>query len=301
LEEKMNKFNKNAFIFELLLAIITFLMLGVMMLFLIVIIIMPISNYHHAQGYVEYKKQYKLDSQIEGVIENVYKENNAAVTKGDPIFKYSSEKNQQEIAALEYKESFLFNELKTMNKLHTLGVIQSTEIDKKKLEIDELDVRKEYLKRNVIYSPISGKIYFKILPEYIKGTYIEKGQELAIIYTEDEKHIRISFPNAYADRFKLGSNVLIKYKDPRTFIVQKMRGLIYMSFINQKANTIELYCEITKGREYLRLFNPSTIVNASIIINNSSIYEDLLGVPLNPEIQNIILKNPLYEKIKDHI
>ena len=188
-----------------------------------------------------------------------------------------------------------------MNKLHTLGVIQSTEIDKKKLEIDELDVRKEYLKRNVIYSPISGKIYFKILPEYIKGTYIEKGQELAIIYTEDDKHIRISFPNAYADRFKLGSNVLIKYKDPRTFIVQKMRGLIYMSFINQKANTIELYCEITKGREYLRLFNPSTIVNASIIINNSSIYEDLLGVPLNPEIQNIILKNPLYEKIKDHI
>jgi biotin carboxyl carrier protein len=276
-------------------------MFSTMLLFILLVIILPINNYHHSQGYVEYKKQYNLVSQIEGVIEAVYKENNNVIKKGEPIFRYSSEKNEQEIAALEIKESFFVTELNTMTKLWQLGVIQSTELDKKKLEINELNLRKEFLKKNIIYSPISGKIFFKILPKYIKGTYIEKGQVLAIVYTEEEKHIKISFPNAYADRFNIGSNVLVNYKDPRTFKIQKMRGIIYMSFINQVTNNIELYCEITKGKECLRLFNPSTIVNTSIIINNSSIYEDLLGVPINPAIQNVILKNPWYEKIKSHL
>jgi hypothetical protein len=297
----MKAFNKNKFLFEFALAFVTLTMFCVMALFIAIIIVLPINNYHHADGFVEFKKQFNLVSQVEGVIENVYKENNSAVNKGDALFRYSSEKNNQEIAALEFRESFLENELKTMTKLNQLGVVQKTELDKKMLEINELNVRKEYLQKNLILSPISGKIYYKILPKYIKGIYIDKGQELAIIYSEEDKHVKISFPNAYADRFALGSDVLINYKDPRTFKIQKMRGILYMSFINPKTNNIDLYCEVTKGKEHLMLFNPSTVVNALIVINNTSIYEELLGIPLNPSIQNMILKNPVYAKIKDHL
>lgn len=297
----MSYFNKGNLLFEIILALVTLSMFGMMVIFLFAVLIMPINNYHHAQGFVEYKKQFKVVSQIEGVVEAVYKDNNAVVKKGEPILKYSSEKNELEIAALVCKESLLVKELNTLSKLCRLGAVYSAELDKKKLEIDELNVRKEYLKRKVICSPISGNIYFKILPEYIKGTYIEQGQELAYIYTEEDKHVKISFPNEFADRFKIGSSVVIKYKDPCTFKIQKMHGIIYKSFINNRSNTIELYCEITKGKDYLRLFFPSTMVSALVVINNSSIYEDLFGIPISPSIQNIIINNPLYEKIKSSI
>ena len=287
----MKKFNKNKFLFEFSLALVTLFMFLSMVAFIAIIVILPINNYHHADGYVEYKKQYSLVSQVEGVINQVYKENNSAIQKGEPLFKYSSEKNEEEVAALEYRESFLAHELETMTKLFQMGVLQNTEIDKKNLEINELRVQMAYLQRSIIAAPTAGKIYYKILPKYFKGTFIEKGQELAIIYTEEEKHVKVSFPNAYADRFKIGSDVFIKYKDPRTFKIQKMQGILYMSFINQKANTIDLFVEVTKGKEFLQLFNPSTIVNTSI-------YEELFGIPVNSSIQNIILKNRLYEKIK---
>jgi multidrug resistance efflux pump len=289
------------FIFEFLLAFFTLLMLGITIVLLLMITILPINNYHHSSGLVEYKKQYNLVSQITGVIEEVYKKNNQEVKAGEPIFRYSSEKNEQEIAALEFHESFLLKEMATLEELSALGVIQKIEIEKKKLEINELQVRKAYLERNNIVAPISGRIYFQILPEYIKGTYIHDGQVLAIIYTNTEKHIKVSFPNEFADRFKIGSEVLVKYKDPRTFRVQKMRGVTYMSFLNQRNNTVELYCEITKGKEFLDLLNLSTVVSTSIVVNNSSIYEEMFGVPPNQLLQNFILKNPVYEKIKYHL
>lgn len=297
----MKKFNKNKFFFELALSFVTLFMFLSMVAFILIILILPINNYHHADGFVEYKRQYTLVSQVEGIIEKIYKENNCTIEKGEPLFKYSSEKNDQEIAALEYRESFLTNELKTMTRLFELGVIQSAELDKKRLEINELLVRKEYLKRNIIPAPTEGKVYYKILPKYFKGSFINIGQELAIIYTEENKHIKVSFPNTYADRFKIGSEVFIKYKDPRTFKVQKMKGTVYMSFINPKTNTVDLFVEVTKGTEFLALFNPSTVVNTAIIINNTSIYEELFGIPASPAIQNLILKNQWYEKIKYYL
>lgn len=280
---------------------VTLFMFLSMVAFIIIIMILPINNYHHADGYVEFKRQYTLVSQVEGVIEVIYKENNSTIDKKEPLFRYSSEKNEQEIAALEFRESFLANELKTMARLFELGVIQSTEIDKKNLEMNELRVRKEYLQRNVIAAPTAGKVYYKILPKYLKGSFINKGQELAIIYTEENKHIKVSFPNAYADRFKIGSDVFIKYKDPRTFKIQKMQGTVYMSFLNQKTNMIDLFIEVTRGREFLELFNPSTIVSTAIVINNTSIYEELFGIPVSPSIQNLILKNRWYENIKRYL
>ena len=80
-----------------------------------------------------------------------------------------------------------------------------------------------------------------------------------------------------------------------------MQGSIYMSFINQQTNTIDLFVEVTKGKNYLKLFNPSTVVNTATVINNTSIYEELFGIAANPSFQNIILKNRWYEKIKYHL
>ena len=169
----VKKFNKNKFFFELFLSFITLFMFLSMVAFIVVILILPINNYHHADGFVEYKRQYSLVSQVEGIVEKIYKENNSAILKREPLFKYSSEKNEQEIAALEYRESFLNNQLNTMKRLFELGVVQSTELDKKKLEIDELLVRKEYLKKNIISAPTAGKVYYRILPKYLKGSFIK--------------------------------------------------------------------------------------------------------------------------------
>lgn len=297
----MAELKRNKIIFELLLSFVTLVMLGITLFFMLIICILPINNYHHSPGFVEYKCQHILVSQVEGVIENVFKENNSSVEKGDSIFRYSSEKNNLEIASLDVKESFLRNEFATISKLNQLGILQSVEIDKKKLEIDELQVQKNFFKRTVIAAPISGKIYYHVLPKYIEGTYIEKGQELGIIYTSEEKHIKISFPNEFADRFKIGSNVLIKYKDPSSFKIQKMRGIIYYKFLNQKKATVELFCEVETGKECLTYLQPGTVVSTATVINNTSIYEDLLGIPVSPWLQKVILKNRVYEKIKKYL
>ncbi len=286
------------FIVELFLGLMTLGIVAFMVTGIILICILPINNYHHAIGFVEFKNQYKVVSQNDGAVTQVYAENYTFLEQGQPILQFRSESDSREVDALNVKLKFLENELATLQHLFQTGAVNGSEIDKKRLEIEEMATRKQSLKRNIIYAPVDGRVFYKILPEYLKGSFIEKGENFAFIYTNGEKHIRISFPNTFADRFKTGGSVLFKYKDPVSFKVQKMKGLIYKTFINEKDKTIELFCDVVEGKKNLVLFQPSTMVEAAIIINSTSICQDMFGIDLYPVFKKYIEQNPLYIRTK---
>lgn len=262
---------------EFYLFLFTSMLLILFFILVLVLFFLPISNYHHSDGVVEYKYQYKLVSQVEGVISDVFVSNNAKVSKGSPIFQYSSDKNIQEASYLNIRLEHLFNEKAVLNKLYKIGSITKEKINLKNLEINELKKQIEFLNINEICAPLEGKVHFFIHPKYIRGTYIYEGQVLALIYTNNEKIVRITFPNYYADRFKIGSKVLIKYKDPASFKIHKLKGVIYNKFTNVEESTVDLFCEITENKDKLKTLDPSTSVNSSVLINSTSIAEDLFN------------------------
>jgi biotin carboxyl carrier protein len=284
-------------IIESILGLITIVIIGFMAFGLFCISILPLNNYHHAVGQIEFKRQYQVSSPNEGIITHIYVENNSPVARLQPILRYKSEFDSREVDALEVRIKFLKNELITLERLFKIGSVNKPEVEKKQLEIDEVMTRKHNLEKNTIDAPIDGKIYFRALPEYINGSFVKKGEVVAYIYTDDEKHIRISVPNAFIDRFSIGSVVLFKYKDPVSFRIQKMRGKVYKTFINEMENAIELLCYLTNEQQNLGMFQPFTRIDAAILINNSSILQDLFKIDTYPVFQKFIEQTDWYQKL----
>lgn len=274
----MLKSQKHNLILERILGIVSAVIIAISLLFISIIFFIPINNYHHSQGTVEYKYQYKIVSQIEGVLEEVFVPNYEFVNKHDSLFRYASNTNNQEVLFLEIRERHLKKEVNILQRLFKSGSLSKSKLNEKVLTLNEVTVKKEFFRKNIIYSPDSGKILFSINPETIKGTYITKGETLAYLFYNEDKHIRISFPNMYADRFKIGSKVIIKFKDPSSFKIRKLTGNIYKTFVNIKDSKIDLFCNITGQKDQLKTLKPFTVVNTSVLINSNSIIEDLFSI-----------------------
>jgi hypothetical protein len=293
------KKNKD-FLFELAVSILTTVLIMLLVSALLVISSVPINNYHHASGYIEFKTQCKVVPFEEGIIQRAFVKQNDHIKKGDSLFQFYSEGNMQKLATLNIHLKYLDNELKSLQNLARGGAIPKRQIDKKRLEIDELSKQKDFLEREIIFAPFEGIIHYMIMPEYIKGTFVEKGEILAYIFSSTEKHIRISFPNEFADRFKMGSRVLIKYRDPTSLKIKKMNGLIYKSFVNDKNGTMELFCEVVDNRQLLESFQPFTMVDAYIAINRTSLSYDIFGFDLFPFFHEAIANSHAYEYLKSN-
>jgi hypothetical protein len=77
-----------------------------------------------------------------------------------------------------------------------------------------------------------------------------------------------------------------------------MKGVIYKTFINEKEKTVELYCDVIEGKKIMHLFQPSTMVNAAIIINSTSICHDMFGIDPYPIVKNYVNKSNWYISLK---
>lgn len=264
---------------------VTFMVAGLLFL-----TIVPINNYHHAKGTVELKRQYKVVAQQEGSITRVFTDNYVAVERDAPLVQFQSESNERVINELNVRLQYLQKEYTTFETLYRSGAINRPTMEIKGLEIQETETKLRDYKRNIIYAPVSGKIYYKALPENMHGGFIEKGEVIGYIYSSDEKHIRITFPNTFADRFKIGARVLFKYSDPVSFKVKKMKGFLYKTFINKSDNTIDLYCNLDGGAEQLAIFQPFTEIDAAITINSTSVCNDMFGIDPFPSVKNFLYR-----------
>ncbi len=278
---------------ELFLGAITLLFFVILGGAISIFAVIPVSNYHTAMGMVSYKNQIELTSQVEGVITKTFVENHSFVKSNSPIFEYRSEENSRTLEESLIQKKHLENELKTYQKLFRSGLIERTVVKSRELALQQLNSKISFLQKNNIVTPWEGYIYFDRRPENQLGSFVSKGQRLAYIYKSTEKHIHVTFPNIYADRFKIGAPVVVKYKDPANFRVQKMNGSITSSFVDQNSSELHLFCDITEGVEHLASFTPSTIVETSVLVNASSLFEDVFNVRLELKWYDAIKKRLL--------
>jgi hypothetical protein len=289
--------NWKDFLFESFIGTSTLFLIFLLVLILLVIFLLPINNYHRAQGVVEYKNQYIISSQSEGVIQEILVTNKTMVRENTPILTYYSKENKQEISNLNIKINFLENEYNTLSRLYETGSIHRQELDRKSLEIKELTNKRKFLEKNIISSPVSGLLCYTILPEYIGGTYITKGEIIGYVYPVLEKHIKISFPNHFADRFEIGGKVIFKYRDPVSFTTKKIIGTIYRSFINENDKTLSLFCRIPEPNDAFDLLQPATVLDSYVTINSTSLSQDLFGFDIFPNFFKLFNNSIIYETI----
>lgn len=265
----------------------SFVTLGSLLIIVVILVlcaglfVLRINNYHHAEGIVEHKKQYKLVSQVEGTLKEVHIQDGDAVKEGDTLFTYFSEANIAQANSLDANLKFLNSELKILKKMVRIGSMSPLKVKEKELEIDRIKYEKKILMKSVITAPSTGKISFSIHPQYIHGAYIKPGQILAFIYENQEKHVKVSFPNVYSDRFREGSRVVFRYNDPGSLKTAKLTGAVTRKYIDMETKEVHLYCNIDGNRELLEQLKPSTVVKASILINSTSMAEDLLNISVD--------------------
>lgn len=259
---------------------------------LLLISITPINNFHYSIGVVEYKNRYKVVSQKEGVVDKLFHANNSPINRGDTIIKIFSEENRNGIDVLKMKVLGKRQELENAQSLYEVGSFSFDEVRRRSVAYQEMLVQLEILQNDVILSPYNGILKLTIDPEFIEGTFVHKNEELGYIFSDNDKVVKISFDNIFTDRFRIGSRVIFKYRDPKSLIIKKMNGYVYRIFINEIASKVELFCN-TDTSSALTEFQPSTMLDALVIINTTSILSDLIGTDIefpviNKYIQHLI-------------
>lgn len=285
-----NKFKLNDSVFEISIGLGTLITIVLLLMVILVLFLLPISNYHHAQGVVEFKEQHSIASEHNGLISRVLCEDGEKVEKDRELIEFTSRENDNKIKQIEIEIEHLKKEVKLLKRLQSLGSINNSQIKLKELELNKKISEISILSERKILSPEEGVVAYNFLPNSINGAVLRKGQKVGTIYKTEEKHIRISFPNEYADRFLIGSKVIVKYKDPISLKVSKLKGVIYNKYNDVSDNKIHLYCDIQNKREKLASLQNSTTVNTSILINVTSVSEDIFNfkIPLS-----------IHEKITD--
>ncbi len=285
-----NKFKLNDSIFEISIGLGTFATVALLFMVILVLFLLPISNYHHAPGVVEYKEQHAITSEHNGLISKVLCVDGEKVEKNRELIAFTSRENDNKIKQMEIEIAHLKKEIKLLKSLKRLGSINDSQIKLKELELSKKLNEILILSERKILSPESGIVAYSFLPNAINGAVLRKGQKVGTIYKTEEKHIRVSFPNEYADRFLIGSKVIVKYKDPISLKISRLKGVIYNKYNNVSENKIYLYCDIKNKGEKLASLQNSTTVNTSILINVTSVSEDIFNfkIPLS-----------IHEKITD--
>lgn len=272
-------------------AIIVFICLFIFTLFFAfcgISMILPINNYMHSTGHIDFKNKVTINSEVNGIIKKVYKKNYDTVASSDPIMMVINREEKNNVSILKNKLRYEKQILQKLEKLRNLGAINDLDINIKKNQIEELKISLAQKSDNFIRSNYKGRIYYNYAPKDMQGDYISKGQKIATIIRDSEKIIRVTFPNNLIDRFPIGTELICKYKDPRSFKMLKAFGKVYKKQIIEEKNTLILYCEITKGIENVEELQPNVTVEVSILINSTSMIEDFLNIDVRPIVKKIL-------------
>lgn len=280
---KKNRFKFEDAIFELSIGAGTFITIILLFVVIGILFVLPISNYHHATGVVEFKEQHSIISEHNGVLNRVLCANGEKVQRNSALIEFTSRENNNKIKNLKNDVKYLRQEIRLLKKLKRLGSINNNKIKLQELELNKKLSEISVLSERKIFSPEAGVVVYDFLPNDINGAFLRKGQKVGTIYKTEDKHIKISFPNEYADRFLIGAKVIVKYKDPISLKISRLKGVIYNKYNDIKSNKIHLYCEVKEGKERLSSLQNSTTVSASILINVTSVSEDIFNfkLPIN--------------------
>lgn len=264
-------------VIDTLLILFGIVILFCILIFSFILFTTEIPNYQYGLGVVQYKNEYKIVSENDGIIVKALKDDNAIVVEKEPIFIFKNKDSQSAAKELEIRRGNLENEYKRLSELKEAGLLDGRVLISKQSEIDELKIKLSDLTNNTIRSPFSGKIYFLTMPNNFEGAYIEKGTSLGYIYNSDEKVIVITFNSSFVNRFEIGNQVKFFYKETFSYRSKNFFGKIDQLRYHRESSKIELICAINKDNDDIAKLLPGTIVQTSVFINSSSLFKNILG------------------------
>jgi hypothetical protein len=126
-------------------------------------------------------------------------------------------------------------------------------------------------------APASGNIYFNgDLYDFI-GSFLKKGQILAYIYKNDEKIVKAIAPLNDIDKVFIGQKVLIYYKDPYTFISNRVPAKVYAINIDKQNENVILFCQFLDDPTHLVMNQKlaGTPVKVKMLVAARGLYQNI--------------------------
>lgn len=278
--------------FSLVIVFIAFLLVAVAILFL------PFNNYQKGIGVIHYEEQYPLVSDKTGIIEKVYHKNFSILTEQDTVISFKIKEKNDELRLLQSRRALLLSQLRNIKKLVSFGTLDSSQIQLKRYELAEVNIKIKQMRDVSLLAPFKSTIYFHKSPEALDGGFIHEGDTIATLIRNNKRIIKVTFPNEYVDRFHINTPFIAKYKDPVTFRNEKVKGVVFKKQVLEDENKLVLYCSVAEGYDIIAQMPPNALVNVCLILNSSSLMEDFLGVDINV---SKYLKKILPEKVLVHL
>jgi hypothetical protein len=245
--------------------------------FLSFLLVFPINNYLSAIGTVRFQGEQTLVSEVEGVVTEVYKQDQASVSRKDPILRIENEEKKNLAKSLDYKIDYLNTQLLQLQKLEETGALDGGPVHAKRLELQQAQQERQELDRVTVDATLSGYYYSLNPPKNLLGTYIHRGDVVGYLYRSSEKVVNVTLTNEWVDRFSEASVVRIYYKDPVSYFSRNLPAHVESIHANTEGNKFQIQCRIDAPTVVTRSFRPGTLVKVNFLVNSTSLFQEIFG------------------------
>ena len=159
-------------------------------------------------GSIEANEQVEIRSEVSGIVEGIYFNEGAAVTKGQVLFKVNDLELRAQLGQATTKEN-----LASENERRAKLLLQKEAISQEEFDIARADLKltqaqsqliKAQIAKTSVRAPFSGKIGLRSISP---GTYITPSLLVAKLVNIGKLKITFSIPEKYANEVKINSTI----------------------------------------------------------------------------------------------
>ena len=160
-------------------------------------------------GSIEANEQVEIRSEVSGIVEGIYFNEGAFVTKGQVLFKVNDLELRAQLGQATTKEN-----LASENERRAKLLLQKEAISQEEFDIARADLKlaqaqsqliKAQIAKTSVRAPFSGKIGLRSISP---GTYITPSLLVAKLVNIGKLKITFSIPEKYANEVKMNSNII---------------------------------------------------------------------------------------------
>ncbi len=150
----------------------------------------------------------ELATEVPGMIEQIYFDNGAEVSRGETILTLNSAPDRAELAALEAASELAAMELRRASTLVTQRNISASELDQRSSQVDQALARvaaqQARIEQKALRAPYAGRLGIR---RYNVGDYVQAGEPIIELQSLDRLYVNFSLPEQYSGDVRQGMTV----------------------------------------------------------------------------------------------
>jgi membrane fusion protein (multidrug efflux system) len=150
----------------------------------------------------------ELATEVPGMIEQIYFDNGAEVSRGEIILTLNSAPDRAELAALEAASELAAMELRRASTLVTQRNISASELDQRSSQVDQAQARvaaqQARIEQKALRAPYDGRLGIR---RYNVGDYVQAGDPIIELQSLDRLYVNFSLPEQYSGDVRQGMTV----------------------------------------------------------------------------------------------